>query len=132
MDSDDANELLKHLGAPYTDNEGQHHENIDEKISQKESNEFWNRGLSTDYELYLKSAHWIKLAETTKTQRPRCEGADCPLGRISRAKSRERFRHDLEVHHLNYGNLYHEQADDLQVLCFKCHKRKHEGTTEVI
>ncbi len=88
MDSDDADELLKHLGAPYTDIQGQYHENIGEKISWKESDEFWNRGLKTRYELYLESPHWKTLAEQTKTQRPRCESADCPLGRISRAQSR--------------------------------------------
>jgi hypothetical protein len=124
MDSDDADELLKHLGAPYTDIEGQHHENIGEEISWKESYDFENRGLKTPYELYLESSHWKTLAEQTKTQRPRCESDDCPLGGISRAQSRKRFDRDLEVHHLIY-NWYHEQPGDLQVLCFRCHGRKH-------
>jgi hypothetical protein len=46
IDSDDADELLKHLGAPYTDSDGRYHEinNMDD-ITEDESNEFWNRGI---------------------------------------------------------------------------------------
>ena len=29
----------------------------------------------------------------------------------------------LQVHHKTYENLFHENLDDLQVLCVKCHAR---------
>jgi hypothetical protein len=77
-----------------------------------------------EYKTCLNSEHWKKLAEKTKTLRPYCEGETCPLDGIGRDESRERFRVDLEVHHLNYNNLHCEQEDDLQVLCFKCHEQE--------
>ncbi len=76
-----------------------------------------------EYKTYLKSGYWRKLADRTKRQRPYCESDTCPLDGISRNESLERFGRDLQVHHLNYDNLYCEQQDDLQVLCFKCHER---------
>jgi hypothetical protein len=76
-----------------------------------------------EYKCYLKTEHWIKLAAETKTRRPHCESDTCPFSGISRAESLKRFGYDLQVHHLNYDNLYCEQPEDLQVLCFKCHEQ---------
>jgi hypothetical protein len=45
IDSDDADELLKHLGAPHFDSEGLWREC--EEVSEEESREFWNRGIDT-------------------------------------------------------------------------------------
>jgi hypothetical protein len=50
------------------------------------------------------------------------ESETCPLDGIGRNEWRERFGLDLQVQHLDYDNLYCEQEDDLQVLCFKCHE----------
>jgi len=31
----------------------------------------------------------------------------------------------IDVHHLFYGNLWHEKLEDVQLLCRDCHKRQH-------
>jgi hypothetical protein len=43
IDSEDADELLRHLGAPHFDSEGRWREH--EGVSEEESRGFWNRGI---------------------------------------------------------------------------------------
>ncbi len=31
----------------------------------------------------------------------------------------------LQVHHLTYDRIFHEQLDDLQAVCDRCHRRLH-------
>ncbi|NGX54204.1 MAG: hypothetical protein K1000chlam4_00929 [Chlamydiae bacterium] len=35
------------------------------------------------------------------------------------------FEYELDVHHLTYENLGHEKAEDLLVLCRRCHRDIH-------
>ena len=78
-----------------------------------------------EYKRYLQSPHWRALSENTKRLRQFCENENCPLSGISRDDSRDRFKYDLQVNHLNYENLGSETQDDLRVLCFKCHADLH-------
>ena len=61
---------------------------------------------------YLKSEYWKDLKAKKFEQVNQCE------------KCGE--QHLLDVHHLNYKNLYDVELCDLQVLCRFCHKRIHE------
>ncbi len=31
----------------------------------------------------------------------------------------------LQVHHLSYKNIFHEEPEDLMILCKSCHKKEH-------
>jgi hypothetical protein len=65
------------------------------------------------YEVYLQTPHWRELrAAALKRAERRCESCW--------QKTRP-----LDVHHLTYDNLGHEHADELMVLCRKCHRDFH-------
>lgn len=67
--------------------------------------------------IYLNSAHWIELRERVKRRRgKRCEKCN---------------RGNVDVHHLNYRNIYDVTEDDLQVLCRRCHNNEHEKPPQV-
>lgn len=57
----------------------------------------------TDYRDYLQSAAWQRVR--------RCQ--DCGEHR------------QLEVHHLTYARIGHEEMSDLRVLCHGCHGERH-------
>ena len=66
------------------------------------------------YNIYLKTHHWSKKKiRTKKYYKYRC----CIC-----AKEK-----DLQVHHLNYECLWHENiSNDLVLLCKDCHKKVHK------
>lgn len=36
-------------------------------------------------------------------------------------------RHSIQVHHRNYRNIFHENMEDLILLCESCHKQFHKN-----
>lgn len=62
--------------------------------------------------IYLKSDHWKALRKAAKATH----------GKICACCSRTER---LDVHHLNYKNIYDVTPADLQVLCRKCHAKEH-------
>lgn len=64
------------------------------------------------YDEYLLTPHW---------QEMRRKALRHNFGRCCACGNRE----DLNVHHLNYDNLYHENVEDLSVLCRRCHEIYH-------
>ena len=64
-----------------------------------------------DYRQYLRSDHWTTFAAKTKQQRTTCEKCG--------------NNEQLQVHHLHYDTLFHEAAEDVLVLCKKCHSECH-------
>jgi len=36
-------------------------------------------------------------------------------------------KHDLEIHHRTYKNIFKEPMEDLMILCETCHKRHHKN-----
>lgn len=62
---------------------------------------------------YLKSEHWRKLKWSKIKSSPFC--ADCGSTK------------HLDVHHLNYRNLYDVELTDLLVLCRACHHKRHRS-----
>jgi len=65
---------------------------------------------------YLKSEHWRALKAEKLRLIKKCE--NCGAGQC------------LDVHHLNYKNLYDVNVTDLQVLCRACHIREHATYTK--
>lgn len=65
------------------------------------------------YNEYLCSEHWRKRRNRSLVLANfRCK--ECGYNR------------NLQVHHLNYKNLWHEKDEDLEVLCRSCHKHIHK------
>jgi hypothetical protein len=65
-----------------------------------------------NYGDYLKSADWKRKRAKKFSRKRRC--AIC--GAVE----------NLQVHHLNYKNLYDVVNSDLRVLCERCHKTTHD------
>ena len=66
--------------------------------------------MTKEYIEYLQTAHWKSTrAIIIYARGNKCE--NCGSGRR------------LQVHHLNYDNLWHETDKDLKVLCEWCHSR---------
>jgi len=67
-----------------------------------------------EYRNYLKSEHWQKFRKMVKENlEHKC--MDC--GVVS---------DQLDVHHLNYNNLWNESLNDVILVCRKCHERRHK------
>lgn len=64
------------------------------------------------YKEYLKSEHWINLKKETLTRRGWCQ--NCGTNK------------KLLLHHKNYKCLFNEKAEDIIILCIKCHHIKHK------
>ncbi len=60
---------------------------------------------------YLKSDHWRALKKRKLSVNNNCE----------RCQSKK----SLDVHHLDYKNLYDVELTDLETLCRKCHLKEH-------
>lgn len=67
----------------------------------------WYRGV------YLKSDHWKELKALKLTHNPICQRCG--------------FKHHLDVHHVNYRNIFDVSLSDLLTLCRICHNKEHEA-----
>ena len=67
------------------------------------------------YATYLRSPLWrLRRRLWILQAHGRCEGCG-------------RHRHPLTIHHRTYARLGHEHRSDIQVLCWRCHRRTHTG-----
>lgn len=73
-----------------------------------------------NYEEYLKSPHWLRFSQGIKKLRRKCE--DCGIDAL---EARHRHKQDLNVHHLTYERVGNEKPEDVVVLCFYCHLKRH-------
>lgn len=64
------------------------------------------------YKEYLKSEDWVQKRRLKRRKRLRC--AICAA------------TDELDIHHLNYRNLYDVQQSDLRRLCRRCHFLTHK------
>ena len=72
-----------------------------------------------DYLDYVKSEYFQNLKmQVFKRDGFQCQGKDCGSAK------------NLIVHHLHYGERYHEDINDLVTLCQKCHDKAHEHDKE--
>jgi 5-methylcytosine-specific restriction endonuclease McrA len=62
---------------------------------------------------YLKSDHWKNLRKEKLAEN----------GKICESCGR---KNNLDIHHLDYKNLYDVTLEDLKVLCRKCHNDEHK------
>ena len=73
---------------------------------------------------YIPRARWLRLhtvyLETEQWQRLRRAVLDRSGGLCERCGRRAR-----EVHHLTYRHWHRERLDELQALCWPCHRRAH-------
>jgi len=65
------------------------------------------------YDDYLVSPHWVAFRNSVLEVRSKCEREDCGATK------------NLQVHHLTYDRLGTERAEDVAVLCLRCHEREH-------
>lgn len=63
------------------------------------------------YKDYLKSDDWAQIRIEIITKRKRCE----------RCGSKNK----LQIHHKHYKNIFHEEPEDLELLCNNCHQKEH-------
>ena len=66
--------------------------------------------------VYLKSRHWLSFRARILAKR----GLKC-----QRCKAVKVFASDLNLHHLDYSRLGHEDPSDVVVLCWSCHAKAH-------
>lgn len=64
------------------------------------------------WEVYLKSQHWYDLRWKK-------------LNSVNRKCEKCRALKGLDVHHLDYRDIYDVELTDLQVLCRRCHLAEH-------
>lgn len=82
--------------------------------------------MKSDYQKYLQSAHWQQRRRDFISDMGNiCEKCDIPrwLAQIA-------YQQDLNVHHLSYANLGHEEDCDLEALCRRCHEIETFGRSE--
>ncbi len=65
------------------------------------------------YSDYLNSKEWAEIRIELFTVR----GKKC-----ERCSSKKK----LHVHHKHYKNIFHEEPEDLEILCSKCHEKEHK------
>lgn len=78
------------------------------------------------YAAYLCSEHWRELRKDLLEIQPECERC-----RLPRWLAELVYDQDLHVHHKTYVNLGHEQPEDLEVLCRRCHDIETFGRSEL-
>lgn len=74
-----------------------------------------NRNKNYYRNVYLQSEHWKNLRKEKLERNPICEQCGSSLS--------------LDVHHVQYRNLYDVTLKDLQTLCRLCHNNEHKRIT---
>lgn len=74
-------------------------------ITQSGKTEWWKR-----YHQYIHGKCWKRFADSIRAERIICERCG---------------KRGTTVHHFSYANLCHEKREDVQLLCYPCHKLMH-------
>ena len=82
------------------------------KKSTKNRKRNYKRNWKKKYKKYLLSNEWAQL----KIDLFEYRGKECE--KCGETKY-------LQVHHLSYKNIFHEEPEDLMILCKYCHKKEH-------
>lgn len=82
------------------------------KKSAKNRKRNYKRNWKKKYKKYLLSNEWAQL----KIDLFEYRGKECE--KCGETKY-------LQVHHLSYKNIFHEEPEDLMILCKYCHKKEH-------
>ena len=81
----------------------------------------------TEYREYIASAEWQQRRKDFLHD----EGEKCSRCSIPRWLASIAYDQDLHVHHKSYANLGHEDWDDLEPLCRRCHEIESFGRTSI-
>lgn len=90
-------------------NEIKRFENV--KAAPKENSAFKEK-----YLLYLRSEEWLKI----RLAMLKFYNFTC-----NRCKLKKHYK-QLQVHHRTYKNVFHEEPEDLELICKKCHEKEHK------
>jgi|TARA_R110000803_G_scaffold171655_1_gene234545 5-methylcytosine-specific restriction endonuclease McrA len=82
------------------------------KKSAKNIKRNYKRNWKKKYKKYLLSDEWAQL----KIDLFKYRGKECE--KCGETKY-------LQVHHLSYKNIFHEEPEDLMILCKSCHRKEH-------
>jgi hypothetical protein len=81
----------------------------------------------TEYAKYLQGPGWKK----RRLEAIENAGGECEKCQMPRWLAEIAYDQDLHVHHLSYANKGNELAEDLQVLCRRCHDIETHGRSEL-
>jgi hypothetical protein len=84
------------------------------------------RMTKAEYTEYLQSAHWRQLREVVIRRYGECVKCRMPRWLVEIV-----YGQDLHVHHKTYARKGHEDPDDLEPLCARCHELETFGRTEL-
>jgi hypothetical protein len=87
----------------------------------------------TEYRDYIASEGWQQRRKAFLDQRTyeQCGILHCSRCRVPRWLAAIAYDQDVHVHHKNYQHLGHERAEDLEVLCRRCHEIETFGRSEL-
>ncbi len=75
-----------------------------------------NSAFKEKYLLYLKSETWLKIRlEMLSFYNFTCSRCNLKM-----------YHKRLHVHHKTYKNIFHEEPEDLELICNKCHEKEHK------
>ncbi len=77
------------------------------------------------YKQYLNSDKWKNLRKQVFERANRKAGEQHALG-ICEECGYKPWKPCLQVHHINYDNVFHEKLSDLILLCPNCHRARHK------
>lgn len=77
---------------------------------------------------YYKTPHWRNF-RTAITDDKACKCEICGKPRWQKYKNQDKWKKPMriEVHHLHYRHLFHENRDDVLSLCSSCHEFCHKA-----
>jgi 5-methylcytosine-specific restriction endonuclease McrA len=73
------------------------------------------------YAEYLETAHWAD----RRDRKIAASGGQCDRCGFYGQRDQDGRLHGLDVHHLTYETLGHEDMSDLETLCRTCHREQH-------
>ena len=79
------------------------------------------------YKQYLKSTQWQLKRQQVFNRALKNANSKNKYG-VCEKCGYEPYKECLQVHHLNYDNVYNEHLEDLILLCPYCHKDVHKNT----
>ena len=92
-------------------------DNYIKKLRRLITPEFKKRFKEGKYQRYLRSPQWQEKRRQLFLERGRlCESCGLDM---------EELNIEPDVHHKTYATIYREKLEHLQVLCRKCHNKKH-------
>jgi predicted HNH restriction endonuclease len=81
------------------------------------------------YKQYLNSSKWQQLRQQVFNRARKNANSNNKLGVCERCGYTP-WKPCLQVHHINYNNVFNEKLEDLILICPNCHKEMHRQKAE--